>query len=87
MCYAVNQLSQAMVRPTKLHWKAENHMLRYLKGTSQYGLWYIRKKGVNIQGFIDADWFCSIFLVQKETEIGSTQFGRGRVHSCELGSM
>lgn len=34
MCYAVNQLSQALVRPTKLYWKVAKHVLRYLKGTS-----------------------------------------------------
>lgn len=38
LCYAVNQLSQAMVQPTKMFWKATKHVLRYLKGTSQYGL-------------------------------------------------
>eukprot|EP00253_Pinus_taeda_P033946 PITA_33946 len=37
LCYAVNQLSQAMVQPTKMLWKATNHVLRYLRGTSQYG--------------------------------------------------
>ena len=40
ICYAVNQLSQAMVKPTKLFWKAGKHVLRYLRGTSGYGLWY-----------------------------------------------
>jgi hypothetical protein len=40
ICYAVKQLSQAMVKPTKLFWKAGKHVLRYLKGTSEYGLWY-----------------------------------------------
>ena len=40
ICYAVNQLSQAMVKPTKLFWKAGKHVLRYLRGTSEYGLWY-----------------------------------------------
>jgi len=35
--YAVNQLSQAMVKPTKLFWKAGKHVLRYLRGTSGYG--------------------------------------------------
>jgi hypothetical protein len=40
ICYAVNQLSQAMVNPTKLFWKAGKHVLRYLKGTYKYGLWY-----------------------------------------------
>ena len=38
--YVVYQLSQAMVNPTKLFWKVGNHVLRYLRGTSKYGLWY-----------------------------------------------
>eukprot|EP00253_Pinus_taeda_P006891 PITA_06891 len=38
ICYAVNQLSQAMVKPTKLFWKAGKHVLRYLRGTLGYGL-------------------------------------------------
>ena len=33
ICYAVNQLSQAIVKPTKLFWKAGKHVLRYLKGS------------------------------------------------------
>eukprot|EP00253_Pinus_taeda_P011278 PITA_11278 len=40
MCYVVNQLSQTMVRPTKLYWKVEKHVLRYLRGTTQYKLWH-----------------------------------------------
>eukprot|EP00253_Pinus_taeda_P029730 PITA_29730 len=56
MCYAVNQLSQVMVRPTKLYWRETNHVLRYLKGTTQYGLWYRWTKGVKLQGFTDVDW-------------------------------
>eukprot|EP00253_Pinus_taeda_P035597 PITA_35597 len=50
------ELSQAMVQPTKLFWKAAKHVLRYLRGTSQYGLWYRRSEGVKLQGFTDADW-------------------------------
>ena len=40
ICYAVNQLSQAMVKPTMPFWKVGKHVLRYLRGTSGYGLWY-----------------------------------------------
>ena len=40
MRYEISQLSQVMVRPTKLYWKVTKHVLRYLRGTSQYGLWY-----------------------------------------------
>eukprot|EP00253_Pinus_taeda_P034662 PITA_34662 len=50
------KLSQAMVQPTNMFWKATNHVLRYLRGTSQYGLWYRRTEGVKLQGFIDVDW-------------------------------
>eukprot|EP00253_Pinus_taeda_P032171 PITA_32171 len=56
ICYAINQLSQAMVRPTKLYWKATNHLLRHLMGTSQYGLWYRQREGVKLQGFTDVYW-------------------------------
>eukprot|EP00253_Pinus_taeda_P022550 PITA_22550 len=49
-------LSQAMVQPTKMFWKVAKHVLRYLRGTSQYGLWYKRTEGVTLQGFTDADW-------------------------------
>ena len=40
ICYAVKQLSKAMVKPTKLFWKAGKHVLRYLRGKFEYGLWY-----------------------------------------------
>lgn len=56
MCYAVNQLSQVMVRLTKLYWKVTKNVLRYLKSTSQYGLWYKQIEGMKLQGFIDAAW-------------------------------
>eukprot|EP00253_Pinus_taeda_P005968 PITA_05968 len=56
LCYAVNQLSQAMVQPTKMFWKAAKHVLRYLIGTSQYGLWYRQTDGVKLQDFTDVDW-------------------------------
>eukprot|EP00253_Pinus_taeda_P027081 PITA_27081 len=36
--------------------EASKHVLRYLRGTSQYGLWYRWIEGVKLQGFTDADW-------------------------------
>jgi len=55
-CYAINHLSQAMVKPTKLYWKVAKHVLRYLRGTAQFGIWYMRMEGVKLQGFTYADW-------------------------------
>jgi hypothetical protein len=56
ICYAVNQLSQAMVKPTKIFWKAGKHVLRYPRGKSEYGLWYKKTDEVKLHGFTDADW-------------------------------
>eukprot|EP00253_Pinus_taeda_P021157 PITA_21157 len=60
------ELSQAMVQPTKLFWKVVKHVLRYLRGTSQFGLWYRQTEGVKLQGFTDADWI-GIPLDRKST--------------------
>jgi hypothetical protein len=54
--YAVNQLNQAMVNPTKIFWKEDKHILIYLRGTSEYGLWYIQMDEVKLHGFTDANW-------------------------------
>jgi hypothetical protein len=56
ICYAVNQLSQAMVRPTNLFWKAGKHVLGYLRGTSEYVLWYKHTNELKLHGFMDVDW-------------------------------
>eukprot|EP00253_Pinus_taeda_P008769 PITA_08769 len=50
------ELSQAMVKPTKLFWKAGKHVLCYLKGTSRYGLWCRQEDEVKLCRFTDADW-------------------------------
>ena len=56
ICYVFNQLSQVMVKLTKIFWKAGNHVLRYIRGTTKYGLWNKRTEGVKLKGFTDADW-------------------------------
>jgi hypothetical protein len=38
ICFAVNTLSQYMVEPRRVHLVAAKHVLRYLKGTVDYGL-------------------------------------------------
>jgi hypothetical protein len=76
--YAVNQLSQAMVKTTKLFWKAGKHVLRYLKGTSKSGLWYRQTDAVKLHGFTDADWAGSL------TDRKSTSGGIFSIRSTEV---
>ena len=40
ICFAVNTLSQFLVEPRHVHLVAAKHVMRYLKGTMDYGLSY-----------------------------------------------
>jgi hypothetical protein len=54
--FAVNSLSQFMVDPLRVHWITAKHVLRYLRGTMEYGLLYERSGGMRLAGFTDVDW-------------------------------
>eukprot|EP00253_Pinus_taeda_P017760 PITA_17760 len=61
------EMCKPMETPLAGNWRNEDatlgeatkHVLRYLRGTTQYGLWYRWTEGVKLQGFTDADWVCS----------------------------
>eukprot|EP00253_Pinus_taeda_P033244 PITA_33244 len=72
ICYAVNQLSQAMVKPTKLFWKAGKHIGQGAQWTER-----AHREGYSV---LDRN----SFLVQQETEIRGTQFSGGRVYGSKL---
>ena len=40
ICFAVNTLSQYLVQPRRVHLTAAKHVMRYLKGTIDFGLYY-----------------------------------------------
>ncbi len=54
ICFVVNTLSQFMVEPKREHWVAAKHVLRYLCGTVDFGLMYVRSGGVKLAGFTDS---------------------------------
>jgi hypothetical protein len=48
ICFVVNTLSQFMVELRKVHWIVMKHVLRYLRGTMEYGLRYLGGDGVDL---------------------------------------
>ena len=42
--------------PRHVHLIATKHILRYLKGTIDYGLKYETNKKTNLHGYVDYDW-------------------------------
>ena len=60
ICFAVNTLSQYMVDPRQVHLIAAKHVLRYLKGTIDYGLRYVADCEFRLVGYTDSDWVGSV---------------------------
>ena len=54
--FDVNTLSHFLTNPRHVHLIAENHVLRYLKGTVDYGLKYDVSQNINLHGYVDLDW-------------------------------
>ncbi|XP_021624636.2 uncharacterized mitochondrial protein AtMg00810-like [Manihot esculenta] len=56
ICYAVQHLSQFMSMPRKPHWEAALHLLRYLKGSLQQGLYFPVSADMSLNAYCDSDW-------------------------------
>jgi hypothetical protein len=54
--YYVSVLSQFMEKPHEIHWNAAKVVLRYLKGTLDYGIKYTDASDVELTGYSDSDW-------------------------------
>jgi len=60
IAHVVGVLSRFMSKIGKEHWTTVKQVFRYLRGTSDYGLCYQGRPGLDkvldIRGFIDVDW-------------------------------
>ena len=56
IAYAVSTAARFCAKPTKEHWIAVKRILRYLKGTTNYGLLYRKDAADTVTGYSDADW-------------------------------
>ena len=69
ICFAVNTLSQYLVQPRWVHLIAAKHVMRYLKETIDFGLYYDGIHEYKLYGYMDADWDGSV-LDRKSTSSG-----------------
>ena len=66
ICFAVNTLSQFLIDLRSVHLTVAKHILRYLKGTVDYGLKYDANQKINLEGYVDSDW-AGISIDRKST--------------------
>ena len=61
LCFSISYVSQFLNNPGKKHWLAVKRILRYLKGTVDYGIKFSKTNGTKkIIGYSDADWGSNI---------------------------
>ena len=60
ICFAMNTLSHFLTDPRHVHLSAAKHILRYLRGTVDYGLKYEVNQKINLKGYDDLDWIGSV---------------------------
>ena len=52
----VNIVARLSAKPKENHMMAVKRILRYLRGTKDYGLWYKIERNLDLKLFTDADW-------------------------------
>ena len=62
ICFTVNTLSQFLTDLRHVHLIAAKHILRYLKGTVNYGLKYKVDQNINLEGYVHSDWASSAWI-------------------------
>ena len=56
ICFVVNTLSQYLVKPRQIYLIVAKHVMRYLKGTIDLGLYYGRDYDYRLYGYTNSDW-------------------------------
>ena len=54
--FAVHQVSRHCHNPSRTHWTAVKRIIRYLKGTLNYGILYKHSSTDNLKGYSDSDF-------------------------------
>ena len=68
ICFVVNTLSQYLVKPRRFHLIAAKHVMRYLKGTVDFGLYYVRDHDYRLYGYTNSD--CAGSVVERNITLG-----------------
>jgi hypothetical protein len=74
ICFFVNTLSWYLVEPRRVHLIAAKHVMRYLKGTLEFGICYTGDLDFRMVDYTDSDWAGSV-LKEKSLQDVVTVWG------------
>ena len=67
IAFSVNLLARYSSTPTKRHWNGIKHILRYLRGTSDMGLFYSKAMEPQLLGYVDAGYLLDPHKARSQT--------------------
>ncbi|XP_049358684.1 secreted RxLR effector protein 161-like [Solanum verrucosum] len=67
ICFAVSLLPRFSSSPTKRHWNGVKHILSYLQGTIDIGLFYSNKSKSEMIGYADAGYLSDPHKARSQT--------------------
>lgn len=60
LMFAISLLSRFMQAPSQVHLGVAKRMLRYIKRTVDYGIWFNREDQGQLMGYLYSDWTGSV---------------------------
>ena len=72
--HAVGIVGRFQANPKEIHLQVVKRIFKYLQGTQNYGLWYLRDTYLTLHAYTDADWAGSMD-VRKSTSGGAFFMG------------
>ncbi|KAL0348008.1 UNVERIFIED_CONTAM: Retrovirus-related Pol polyprotein from transposon RE2 [Sesamum angustifolium] len=67
--FATSLLSRFMQSPSQVHYAAAKRILRYLRGTKDFGIWYKSTNDAKLVGYTDSDWAGSVDDMKKHIRL------------------
>ena len=67
VAFSVNLLARYNSAPTKRHWNGIKHILRYLRGISDVGLYYSKESKSQLIGYADTGYLSDPHKVGSQT--------------------
>lgn len=56
LCFSVGLCARYQSQPRESHLKAVKRIIRYVSGTTDFGIWYSKDSPLLLAGYSDADW-------------------------------
>ena len=67
IAFAINLLARFSASPTRRHWNDIKHIFRYLQGSQDLGLLYIRNQDMTLVGYSDAGYMSDPHNARSQT--------------------